>query len=105
VSPGGKLTRDKVVEVALCPERKLADKGKPGQQPGSELLGKGRPVERLPSSTAPVYACLVGQGNGIFGVGNGTAMEVCSPLSGVTAPEIDQTLREIGGGGGKEEER
>jgi len=102
---GGKLTRDKVVKVALRPERKLADEGKPGQQPGSELLGERGPFERLPSFTTPVYACLIGQGNGSFGVGNGTTTEVGSSLSGVAAPEIDQTLCEIGGGDGKEEEK
>ena len=42
-----RLTRDEIIEAALCPERELADEGEPGQQPGGELLRENGPGEWL----------------------------------------------------------
>ena len=98
------LTRDEVVEVVLSPKRELADEGEPGQQPGRELLGEDRPVEWLPFGATPVRACLVGQANGISGVGHGASVIVGSTLGGIAGLEVEQALCEIGGGDGKKEE-
>ena len=91
--------------MALSPKWELADEGKPGQQPGGELLGKDRPIVRLPSAAAPLNACLISQGNGICGVVDSSTKVVGSSFGGVTIPEIHQALCEVGGSDGEEEER
>jgi len=42
--------------MAFSPEWGLTDEGEPGQQPGRELLGEGRPDELLLAAATPLLA-------------------------------------------------
>jgi len=90
------LTGDKIVEAALGPEWELADEGKPGYQPGGELLREASPVERLLLGTTILYTCRVGQANCVQGVGHGYTVVIGSAHSGVELFELGQTLDEVG---------
>ena len=89
------LTRDQVVEVAPSPERKLADEGKPGQQPSRELLGEGRPAKWFPSAATLFYAHLISQANGLLGVGHGVATGIDPTLGGIALLEIVQASGKV----------
>jgi len=98
------LTGDKIVDAALGPEWELADEGKPGYQPGGELLGEGSPIERLLPGATVLYACRIGQADCVLGVDHGSPVVICSAHSDVEFFEPGQTLDEVGRGDGWNEE-